>query len=154
MFAGVVLWSWLWSLLCPRYQVWFPRNPRTLCSHLHTFYWLNLLFWVTFILLWVFFSSSVSFSNHGSIHAWIEIVKSALNARSKISVRSYQFHGSQNNGINLYCLRDTRIFWPECQLHWPWSNFTHIWWLRSHIKVLLRIFQVNDCHHWLLSLKG
>lgn len=106
--------------------------------------------------LFFFFPPIVSFSffNHRSVHAWIEMVKSASNARSKLSERSYQFHGSQANGINLYHLRDTRIFWPKCKLHWPWNNFTHIWWLRSHIKVLLKIFQVNDCHLWLSSLKG
>lgn len=112
------------------------------------FLWLTLLFWTALNFLWFPLPppESFSFFNHRSIHAWIEIVKSALNTRSKISAKSYQFHGSKNNSINLYFLKDTRIPWPRYKLHCPWNNFPDIWWLRSHIKVLLRICQVNDYH--------
>lgn len=80
------------------------------------FLWLTLLFWTALNFLWFPLPppESFSFFNHRSIHAWIEIVKSALNTRSKISAKSYQFHGSKNNSINLYFLKDTRIPWPIC----------------------------------------
>lgn len=124
----------------------FPGTRRVaLCSH-PCCLGFNLLFGMASILLWFSLQCLSLFGNHWSIHAWIETVKSAFNARSKIWERSYQFHGSQSNGINLGCLRDTRISWPNCKLHWPWNNFPHIWWLRALHKALLGVFQANDCY--------
>lgn len=85
MFAGVVRWSWPQGRLCPHCQVQFQGTRRpTLCSSLYSFHCLiseRHLFFCGFF----FFFPLVSFAffNHGSVHAWIEIVKSASNANSK-----------------------------------------------------------------------
>lgn len=136
---GAALWcrSWCSSVLTTRCG--FPGTQRVaLCSHGRCLGF-NLPFGMVSILLWFPLQCLSLFGNPWSIHAWVETVKSAFNARSKIWERSYQFHGSRCNGINLGCLRDTRIYWPNCKLHWPWNHFPHIWCLRAALRALLGV---------------
>lgn len=127
-------------LLYPHNQVRVPRNPESgsLLPRPAVFGLIFLLEWRLFFCGFPLQCLSL-FGNPWSIHAWVETVKSAFNARSKIWERSYQFHGSRCNGINLGCLRDTRISWPNCKLHWPWNHFPHIWWLRAFLRALLGV---------------